>query len=143
MTKYFRKDLLGLYNVDLLRYGCRWQGVQRANLVRVRRASDLQLVLLLVYSVVYILLRPLSPAANLALHFSHALLWRVFHSFGLGLLLKKQSESKWMVRHFMKHYYYPPASTGALEEAFANWKSLYNLSLCMTYGRQSSRNRVC
>ncbi|KAG9007113.1 phosphatidylethanolamine N-methyltransferase [Tulasnella sp. 427] len=34
----------------------------------------------------------------------------------------------------MKHYYYPPtATTGAVEEAFANWKAIYNMSSCMIY----------
>ena len=100
-----------------------------------RRASDVQLVLLVAYSVLFMILPPLSPSGTLALHFGHALAWRFAHSFGLGLLLKAQSDSKWMVRHFMKHYYYPPASDGAVEEAFSNWKGIYNLSLCMTYGK--------
>lgn len=115
-TKYFRKDMLGLFNIDLL------------------RASDLQIVLLVGYSIVFALLGTLSPSTMLAIHFVHALVWRFIHSFGLGLLLKAQSDSKYMVRHFMKHYYYPPtATTGAVEEAFANWKAIYNMSSCMIY----------
>ncbi|KAG8991267.1 phosphatidylethanolamine N-methyltransferase [Tulasnella sp. JGI-2019a] len=114
-TKYFRKDVIGLYNLDLL------------------RASDFKLFLLIAYSIVFIGLQPLSPDGTQIIHFIHALCWRLFHSFGLGLLLKAQSENKWMVRHYVKHYYYPPGSTGAIEEAFDNWKGLYNLSSCMTY----------
>ncbi|KAG8908830.1 phosphatidylethanolamine N-methyltransferase [Tulasnella sp. 403] len=115
MAKYFRKDVLGLFNIDFF------------------RVSDFQLLLLVVYTLVFMALPPLSHSGTLALHFTHALLWRFFHSFGLGLLLKAQSDSKFMVRHFMKHYHYPPASTGAIEETFRNWKGLYNMSLCMTY----------
>lgn len=138
MSKYFRKDVLGLYNVDFLRYGYSLANesvmtYQRAS----RRVSDVQLVLLVTYSIVSIVLpADLSHSTQLTLHFMHALFWRIVHSFGLGLLLKKQSENKWMVRHFMKHYYYAQVE-GAVEEAFANWKGLYNASLCMTYGEHS------
>jgi len=78
------------------------------------------------------------------LHFTHALLWRFFHSFGLGAALRAQSENKFLVRHYMKHYFYPrdDIRKGALEEAFANWKSMYNMSLCMTYGEVVFKSRV-
>lgn len=48
-----------------------------------------------------------------------------------------------LVRHFLKHYPYPQRSgsgkssslrKAAATEAFENWKRLYNLSLCMSYG---------
>ncbi len=100
--------------------------------------------------------------ANLELGalFLHALGWRLFHSVGLGLLLRAQSRSKWLVRHFLKHYHYPSVlargqsnaakdglsapfedlgvSDGdvvqaATEDAFGHWKILYNTSLVMTY----------
>jgi phosphatidylethanolamine N-methyltransferase len=68
--------------------------------------------------------------------FAHALAWTLFHIFGLGLLLKAQSERKFLVRHFLTHYHYPAndINIGAVREAFANWKGMYNLSMCMTYG---------
>lgn len=77
-----------------------------------------------------------SKRTLLAFHFIHALLWRFFHSFGLGLLLQAQSRNKFLVRHFITHYHYPGKEAGrdATREAFNNWKSLYNMSLCMTYG---------
>lgn len=86
------------------------------------------------------LLPPLSTHTNFVLLFSHALLWRFFHSFGLGILLREQSRRKYMVGHFISHYYYPKGEIrqGALEDAFTNWKSLYNMSLCMTYGMRFS-----
>lgn len=99
-------------------------------------ASDLKLLLLVGYVIVASLLPQMTPTATLALHFTHALLWRCFHSFGLGALLHAQSERKFLVRHYMKHYFYAQTDVrkGALEEAFANWKSIYNMSLSMTYG---------
>lgn len=81
-------------------------------------------------------------------------------------MLRAQSEGKFLVRHFLKHYHYPTsgagragkyvdgkegryaqgregrhghgrddgAGEGAVREAFMNWKVVYNLSMCMTYG---------
>ncbi|KAF8510469.1 phosphatidylethanolamine N-methyltransferase [Hysterangium stoloniferum] len=119
MNMYFRKDTLIIRNIDPF------------------RASDVKLVLLLGYALCFSFLQPgfSSTRTHLAYHFVHALAWRFFHSFGLGLLLKAQSESKFLVRHFITHYHYPGKQAGqdAIREAFNNWKSLYNLSLCMTY----------
>lgn len=93
------------------------------------------LVLLIFYILVASCLPILSHRATLALHFAHASAWCIFHSFGLGLLLRAQSRSKFLVRHFIKNYTYPVNDNGdgAVQEAFTNWKSLYNMSLCMTY----------
>ena len=100
-------------------------------------ATDLQLVLVLVYVLLASFLPIMSDGATLSLHFVHALSWCLFHSFGLGLLLQAQSERKFLVRHFLKHYHYPRNDNGkgAVIEAFANWKSIYNMSMCMTYGK--------
>ncbi|KAF8550645.1 hypothetical protein OG21DRAFT_1419342 [Imleria badia] len=115
--KYFRRDVVGLLNIDLL------------------RSSDAMLVLLIFYILVASCLPIMSHRATLALHFAHASTWCIFHSFGLGLLLRAQSRSKFLVRHFIKNYAYPVNDNGdgAVQEAFTNWKSLYNMSLCMTY----------
>ncbi|EPQ55966.1 hypothetical protein GLOTRDRAFT_76181 [Gloeophyllum trabeum ATCC 11539] len=122
MNTYFRQDTIILRNIDLF------------------RASDLKLVLLLFYMVVSAALPPLSVGATRGLYFAHALCWVLFHSVGLGLLLRAQSQHKFLVRHFMKHYHYPhdDRGDGAVVEAFANWKAIYNLSLCMTYGACAS-----
>ena len=93
---------------------------------------------------------PLPSRLALTAHFLHALVWRLFHSFGLGLLLRAQSKTKWLVRHYLKHYHYPGDAAGliiedgssdregvvrrATEEAFGNWQVGYNISLVMTYG---------
>ncbi|KAJ3537122.1 hypothetical protein NM688_g6733 [Phlebia brevispora] len=116
-NRYFRKDAILLHNIDLL------------------RAVDFQLVLFISYVLVSVFLPSLSPKASLALYCAHALAWCLFHSFGLGLLLRAQGERKFLVRHFLKHYHYPRGDNGkgALYEAFSNWKSIYNMSMCMTY----------
>ncbi|KAF8588065.1 phosphatidylethanolamine N-methyltransferase [Ramaria rubella] len=116
MNLYFRGDVVILRNIDIF------------------RASDVKLVLLIAYIIILGFFPP-SSRTRLAFHFVHALSWRFFHSFALGLLLKAQSESKFLVRHFITHYHYPGKDAGqeAVREAFNNWKSLYNLSLCMTY----------
>ena len=78
----------------------------------------------------------LLPTSSLTLHFVHAITWCLFQSFGLGVLLRAQSQSKFLVRHYLKHYHYPQhdRGQGAVHEAFQNWKTIYNLSMCMTYG---------
>ncbi|OSD06666.1 phosphatidylethanolamine N-methyltransferase [Trametes coccinea BRFM310] len=115
--RYFRKDTVFLHNVDLL------------------RATDFQLVLVMSYACSLVFLPSLSSPAVLTLHFIHALAWCLFHSFGLGLLLRAQSQSKFLVRHYLKHYHYPQndRGQGAIQEAFQNWKAIYNLSMAMTY----------
>ena len=107
-------------------------------IIIISSAQDFILGLVVFYSVVITILPDLSAQNVKALHFIHALLWRVYHTFVLGSLLKAQSESKFLVRHFLKHYYYPESALesgkGAVQEAFTNWKALYNLSMLMTYG---------
>ena len=92
------------------------------------------------YAGVLALCSALPASAIVPLHFLHAIAWRCFHSFGLGYLLKAQSQSKYLVRHFLKHYYYPTGEgeTGAVKDAFNNWKEMYNLSTCMIYGSDSA-----
>ena len=102
------------------------------------------LLLVIAYPLVLTLLPTLSPRTVIAVHFAHACVWCIFHCFGLGLLLRAQSESKFIVGHFLKNYHYPPndGGKGAIQEAFTNWKTLYNLSLCMTYSTSSSISNV-
>lgn len=111
--RYFREDALLLHNLDVF------------------RASDFQLILVLIYAVALTIF----PTNSLTLHFVHALAWCLFHSVGLGLLLRAQSQNKFLVRHFLKHYHYPhhDRGQGAVREAFQNWKQMYNMSMCMSY----------
>lgn len=97
------------------------------------RSRDLAFVLVVFYSIWSFALPSFSPSTQLTLAFINALVWRLAHTCGLGLALKAQSETKWIVRHFLKHYHYEN-SGGAVADAFENWKATYNLSLCMSYG---------
>ncbi|WWC72280.1 uncharacterized protein I206_106242 [Kwoniella pini CBS 10737] len=130
--RFFRKPTIVLSQLDLF------------------RANDFALVILIAYAV-STLIPHLGSKLALTGHFIHALLWRLFHSYGLGLLLRAQSKSKWLVRHYLKHYHYPGDGTfdledeldegeakedvvkRATEEAFGNWQVIYNISLVMTY----------
>ena len=95
-------------------------------------ASDFQLVVVLGYAAVLTLF----PTDSLTVHALHALAWCAFHVVGLGLVLRAQSQGKFLVRHYLKHYHYPhnDRGQGAVHEAFQNWKQIYNTSMCMTYG---------
>ncbi|KAF7728894.1 phosphatidylethanolamine N-methyltransferase [Apophysomyces ossiformis] len=102
-TTYFRRDLTVFKNFDLC------------------RSTDLIFVVVLFYSV----LTPLLVGGT-TFAVSQAIFWRLFHSYGLGALLRAQSREKYFTRHFVKW-------GGDVQEAFQNWKSIYNFSLCMTY----------
>ena len=100
------------------------------------------LALVVFYGIALVLFPSLSLKSSLTLHFIHALTWCVIHYFGLGILLREQSDNKFFVRHYLKHYHYDHAQSNrgqnAVIEAFSNWKAIYNLSMCMTYGQYSS-----
>ncbi|CAO1639254.1 unnamed protein product [Sympodiomycopsis kandeliae] len=113
--KLFRKDTVVYKNLDLL------------------RGTDFLLVVAGFYALVPLMLPAnLGNKTRLALYFFNALAWRAFHSGGLGLLLRAQSQSKWLVRHFLKHYNYDDPSE-AVFEAFGSFKLIYNTSLVMVY----------
>lgn len=115
-NKYFRRDTIFLFHLDVF------------------RAQDLMLLLAMAYPFLTVVL-PTPWLASAGLHFAHALAWMLFHTLGLGLVLQAQSSRKFLVRHFLKHYHYPArdGSRGAVREAFASWKAVYNLSMCMSY----------
>lgn len=99
------------------------------------------LVLIIGYGIGFAFLPKLSYSSSLVVHFVHSLVWCLFHYFGLGFLLLEQSKNKFLVRHYLKNYHYDhvqiDGGQGAIIEAFSNWKSIYNLSMCMTYGTHS------
>ena len=99
------------------------------------RSQDFMLLLAMGYALLTSVL-PARLLTSAGLHFGHALAWTVFHTLCLGLLLHAQSTRKFLVRHFLKHYHYPARDLrrGAVREAFASWKVVYNLSMCMSYG---------
>ncbi|PWN45243.1 hypothetical protein IE81DRAFT_209163 [Ceraceosorus guamensis] len=114
--KIFKRDVVVFKNLDPL------------------RGSDFQLIVASFYALVPFLLPTsrLGSTTTLVLAYLNALAWRAFHSGGLGLILSKQSQSKWMVRHFLKHYSFN-SSADAVYETFDSWKIIYNTSLVMTY----------
>ncbi|KAN0065669.1 phosphatidylethanolamine N-methyltransferase [Thecaphora frezii] len=117
--RIFRKDTVVFTNLDLL------------------RANDFLLVVASTYALLPLMLPTLGTNTRLALLFLNALSWRIFHSVGLGAVLKAQSEHKWVVRHFLKHYNYERPQE-AVFEAFSNWKVIYNTSLVMIYASFSA-----
>ncbi|PWN52329.1 hypothetical protein IE53DRAFT_367294 [Violaceomyces palustris] len=112
--RIFRKDTVVFKNLDLM------------------RANDFLLVVGVFYALIPLITPQVGPKYRLGLFYLNALAWRVFHSFGLGAVLKAQSKSKWVVRHYLKHYNYERPDD-AVYEAFDNWKVIYNTSLVMTY----------
>ncbi|KAG2205387.1 hypothetical protein INT47_007172 [Mucor saturninus] len=105
-TNYFRRDLIVFKNFDLF------------------QSSDLAAGLVMVYASI----TPFLVQGKLGIVYAvfQVFFWRIFHSFGLGFLLYAQSKTKFFTRHFVKW-------GGGVNEAFQNWKSIYNLSSCMTY----------
>ncbi|KAF8467027.1 phosphatidylethanolamine N-methyltransferase [Russula ochroleuca] len=115
-NRYFRRDTIVLSHLDVF------------------RAQDFMLLLAMAYALLTSVL-PTHLLTSAELHFGHALAWTIFHTLCLGLVLQAQSARKFLVRHFLEHYHYPARKLrrGAVREAFASWKVVYNLSMCMSY----------
>lgn len=92
---YFRRDLIVFKNFDLC------------------QSSDLAAGLVMVYATI----TPFIVRGKLGIFYAvfQALLWRIFHSAGLGWLLYAQSKNKFFTRHFVKW-------GGGAQDAFQNWK---------------------
>ena len=89
------------------------------------RSADLSLLTILLYTVSTIVFTrgvPWGPTFVVI----QAVVWRLLHSVGLGLVLVAQSSDKLWTKHFIKHGSTP-------WEAWSQWKSIYNTSLCLTY----------
>lgn len=90
----------------------------------ITRITDVAVILMAGYcSLLYFL--PQNSFWFLVTFFS-ALGWRLFHNFGIGFLLHKQSENKLWTRLFLK---YGKTSLDAYEQ----WQALYNASTVMSY----------
>lgn len=100
-------NLLGLQNFDLF------------------RTTDYAALLLVSYFAALALLTPSTPTYQ-ALFVANALLWRLWYSIGLGVILTKQSKEKMFTRHFVKY-----GETAI--EAWRQWKGLYHLSMAMCH----------
>lgn len=89
------------------------------------RSADLSLLVIVLYTLLTLILtRGVSWGQTFIV--IQAITWRLLHSFGLGLILKFQSSQKLWTKHFIKHGSTP-------WEAWSQWKSIYNTSLCLTY----------
>ena len=95
-------NLLGFKNLDLF------------------RTTDYSLLLLVGYLATVTAMTPNTPVYQ-TIFVVHALLWRLWFSVGLGMILTKQSEEKMFTRHFVKY----GESAG---EAWRQWKGMYHLS---------------
>lgn len=82
-------------------------------------------MLLVFYLAAMTFLTPNTPGFQ-ALFIIHALLWRLWHTVGIGAILVGQSKNKSYVRHFLKF----GESRG---DAWRQWKSVYFVSLSMTH----------
>ncbi|ORY01758.1 hypothetical protein K493DRAFT_334828 [Basidiobolus meristosporus CBS 931.73] len=108
-NSYFRRDLIVFKNFDFF------------------RSNDLFLVLIMLYGGVVIpLLANRSERTFTWFLIGQCLVWRLIHNYVLGAVLYFQSIAKFWTKHFIKH-----GSTN--KEAFESWKSIFNLSLSMTY----------
>ncbi|KAG0024359.1 phosphatidylethanolamine N-methyltransferase [Podila clonocystis] len=108
-STYFRRDLIVFKNFDIF------------------RSTDVFVALIIFYATVVPLLISNTGASFITFMIViQALLWRVFHSYVLGAVLRQQSLNKFYTKHFIKH-------GGTVQDAFQSWKSIFNLSNSMTY----------
>ncbi|KAF8929655.1 phosphatidylethanolamine N-methyltransferase, partial [Haplosporangium gracile] len=106
---YFRRDLIVFKNFDIF------------------RSNDIFVALIIFYATVApLLISNMGPRFLTFMMVIQAFLWRIFHSYVLGAVLKQQSVNKFYTKHFIKH-------GGTVQDAFQSWKSIFNLSNSMTY----------
>lgn len=80
------------------------------NRIDIFRASDFFMIVIALYMVVLTLLD-----VSLWVHVIHVIMWRLFHTMGLGYILHLQSKSKWWTRRWEK-------KDRDNREAFDSWK---------------------
>ncbi|KAG9244687.1 phospholipid methyltransferase-domain-containing protein [Calycina marina] len=100
-------DLVGLGNIDLY------------------RTTDVSVILLQGYVLLLTLFTPSTSLVQL-LFAMNAVVWRLWFTVGLGVMLDKQSNKKTWTRHFVKY-------GESTEEAWRQWKGMYHLSMAMCY----------
>ncbi|KAL2016150.1 hypothetical protein VTK56DRAFT_4118 [Thermocarpiscus australiensis] len=89
------------------------------------RTTDYAVVLLVGYFAALTIVTPSTPTYQ-ALFVANALLWRLWYSVGLGVILTKQSKEKMFTRHFVKY-----GETAG--EAWRQWKGIYHLSMTLCH----------
>lgn len=80
------------------------------NHIDIFRASDFFMIVIVIYMILLTAL-DVSPWV----HVLHVIVWRLFHTAGLGCILQRQSKSKWWTRRWAKR-------GRDLREAFDSWK---------------------
>jgi phosphatidylethanolamine N-methyltransferase len=100
-------DLMGVGNIDLF------------------RITDVSVLLLQGSMIIITAVTPSTPIWQ-ALFVISAILWRLWYTVGLGIILDKQSNTKMWTRHFVKF-------GESTEEAWRQWKGMYHLSMTMCY----------
>ncbi|KAJ1826991.1 phosphatidylethanolamine N-methyltransferase, partial [Coemansia sp. RSA 2599] len=94
------------------------------------RASDILIVLLLLYSVgipAGFMWATGNKRVVLVYSIIQCVCWILFRTLVLGFLLRQQSTNQLITRWFIKH-------GGNGEEAFSSWRAVYNTGTIMTYG---------
>jgi len=100
-------DLMGVGNIDLF------------------RITDVSVLLLQGSMIIITAVTPSTPIWQAQFVIS-AILWRLWYTVGLGIILDKQSNTKMWTRHFVKF-------GESTEEAWRQWKGMYHLSMTMCY----------
>lgn len=90
----------------------------------ITRSSDILLVLLALNSSLLYFAPP--TRFWYVVTFVYAVAWRLFHFAGLGYVLRRQSESKWWTKIFLKF-------GGTSLDAYRQWQAIYNASTVMSY----------
>lgn len=89
------------------------------------RVTDTSVLLLQLYLLGFTVLSPSTPTVKTLL-IAHAVMWRLWFSIGIGVVLDRQSRLKKWTRHFVKF-------GESTEESWRQWKGLYHLSMTMCY----------
>lgn len=112
---YINKDLYIFINFDFFRGG------------------DFLTLLIVGYTAISaIMIGPIDNQHKKNFYMGQALFFRIIHTLGIyaltgiGSILYNQAKTKFWTRHFLKRGY-------SLQDAFQQWKILFNLTLTMTY----------
>jgi len=89
------------------------------------RITDVAVLLLQAYMFLITAFTPSTPTFQF-FFVLNALVWRLWYSVGLGIILDRQSNQKMWTRHFVKF-------GDSTEEAWRQWKGMYHLSLTMCH----------
>ena len=100
-------NLIGLQNIDL------------------HRVTDVAVIMMQAYMYTMAFLTP-STFLWQAFFVTNAVVWRLWYSIGIGIILDCQSNAKSWTRHFVKY-------GDSTEEAWRQWKGMYHITMVMCY----------